>query len=152
MCAAIAMRTTVDLPAELYRRAKAGAAVRGGNFNDLVEEGLRHLLRGPNPRPRQSDQPGPPSHDLMRDFLRHRQGCARRLCDEPKIHGGVIPEYQRRGTKSANSAEIPNSSPLTASVDDDSPGFGPTGKGRLSRLRACFLDRHTNRSNLMQTR
>jgi hypothetical protein len=62
------MRTTVDLPDESYLRAKAEAAVRGCNFNDLVEEGLRHLLRGPNPRPRQSDQPGPPSHDLMRDF------------------------------------------------------------------------------------
>jgi hypothetical protein len=40
MCAAIAMRTTVDLPDELYPRAKAEAVLRGCNFNDLVEKGL----------------------------------------------------------------------------------------------------------------
>ena len=51
MCAAIAMRTTVDLPAELYRRAKAEAAVRGCNFNDLVEEGLRHYFGAPTRDP-----------------------------------------------------------------------------------------------------
>jgi hypothetical protein len=41
--------------------------------------------------------------------------------------------------KSANSAEIPNSSPLTASVDGDPAGLGPIGKGRLSRLERAFL-------------
>jgi hypothetical protein len=34
------MRTTVDLSDELFRRAKATAALRGCKFRDLVEQGL----------------------------------------------------------------------------------------------------------------
>jgi hypothetical protein len=35
------MRTTVDIPDELFRRAKSEAALRGRKLKDLVEEGLR---------------------------------------------------------------------------------------------------------------
>jgi hypothetical protein len=38
------MRTTVDLPDELFRRAKSEAALRGRKLKDLVEEGLRLVL------------------------------------------------------------------------------------------------------------
>jgi hypothetical protein len=38
------MKTTVELPDELYRRAKAEAALRGRKLKDLVEEGLRVVL------------------------------------------------------------------------------------------------------------
>jgi hypothetical protein len=38
------MKTTVELPDELYRRAKAEAALRGRKLKDLVEEGLRLVL------------------------------------------------------------------------------------------------------------
>jgi len=38
------MRTTVDIPDELFRRAKSEAALRGRKFKDLVEEGLRLVL------------------------------------------------------------------------------------------------------------
>lgn len=41
------MKTTVELPGELIRRAKAEAALRGRKFNDLVEEGLRLVLATP---------------------------------------------------------------------------------------------------------
>ena len=41
------MRTTVDLPDELFRRAKAAAALRGRKLKDLVEEGLRRVLESP---------------------------------------------------------------------------------------------------------
>ena len=41
------MKTTVDLPEELFRRAKAEAALRGRKFKDLVEEGLRLVLETP---------------------------------------------------------------------------------------------------------
>lgn len=59
------MRTTVELSDELFRRAKAEAALRGRKFKDLIEEGLRRVL----------DQPESPAtavtvpslHDLMRD-------------------------------------------------------------------------------------
>lgn len=48
------MKTTVELPEELFRRAKAEAALRGRKFKDLVEEGLRlvlHMPRGARGRP-----------------------------------------------------------------------------------------------------
>jgi len=47
------MKTTVEVPDDLYRRAKAEAAMRGRKLKDLVEEGLRLVLDArPNaPRP-----------------------------------------------------------------------------------------------------
>ena len=41
------MKTTVEVPDELYRRAKAEAALRGRKFRELVEEGLRLVLKSP---------------------------------------------------------------------------------------------------------
>lgn len=41
------MKTTVELSDELFRRAKAEAALRGRKLKDLVEEGLRLVLQGP---------------------------------------------------------------------------------------------------------
>jgi hypothetical protein len=42
------MKTTVELPDELYRRAKSEAALRGHKFKDLVAEGLRLVLATPS--------------------------------------------------------------------------------------------------------
>ena len=39
-----AMKTTVEVSDDLYRRAKAEAALRGRKLKDLVEEGLRLVL------------------------------------------------------------------------------------------------------------
>ena len=41
------MKTTVDLPDELYRRAKAEAALGGQKFRELVAEGLARVLEMP---------------------------------------------------------------------------------------------------------
>ena len=41
------MKTTVEVPDDLYRRAKAEAALRGRKIKDLVEEGLRRVLDTP---------------------------------------------------------------------------------------------------------
>ncbi len=41
------MKTTVEVPDELYRRAKAEAALSGRKLKDLVEEGLRLVLEAP---------------------------------------------------------------------------------------------------------
>jgi hypothetical protein len=41
------MKTTVELSDDLYRRAKATAALRGQRLKDLVEEGLRRVLESP---------------------------------------------------------------------------------------------------------
>jgi hypothetical protein len=57
------MRTTVELSDDLFRRAKAEAALRGRKFKELVEDGLRRVLEQPAPPPA-----SPASlHDLMRD-------------------------------------------------------------------------------------
>ena len=47
------MKTTIEVPDELYRRAKAEAALRGRKLRDLVEEGLRLVLAAPRKTRRQ---------------------------------------------------------------------------------------------------
>jgi predicted component of type VI protein secretion system len=49
-----AMKTTVEVSDDLYRRAKAEAALRGRRLKDLVEEGLRLVLESPRENRRQS--------------------------------------------------------------------------------------------------
>jgi hypothetical protein len=44
------MKTTVEVPDDLYRRAKAEAALRGRKLKDLIEEGLRLVLQAPRKR------------------------------------------------------------------------------------------------------
>ncbi len=39
------MRTTVDIPEDLLRRAKAEAALRGSSLKDFVTEAIRAALR-----------------------------------------------------------------------------------------------------------
>ncbi|MDP2810549.1 MAG: hypothetical protein Q8O34_10420 [Rhodocyclaceae bacterium] len=57
------MRTTVELSDDLFRRAKAEAALRGRKLKDLVEDGLRRVLEQPA-----SPSASPASlHDLMKD-------------------------------------------------------------------------------------
>ena len=55
------MRTTIEIPDDLYRRAKAEAALRGRKLKELMEEGLRRLLE------EQASPPSPSLHDLMQD-------------------------------------------------------------------------------------
>ena len=47
------MKTTIEIPDDLYRRAKAEAALRGRKLNDLIEEGLRLVLAAPRKPRRQ---------------------------------------------------------------------------------------------------
>ena len=61
------MRTTVDLSDDLYRRAKAEAALRGRKFKDLVEEALRRLLASSASEGIGESVSEPSFHDLMRD-------------------------------------------------------------------------------------
>lgn len=63
------MRTTVDIPDELFRRAKSEAALRGRKLKDLVEEGLRLVLKKEQPRSGATARSMPPPrpgslHDL----------------------------------------------------------------------------------------
>lgn len=41
------MKTTVEVPDDLYRQAKAEAALRGRKLKDLIEDGLRLALKTP---------------------------------------------------------------------------------------------------------
>jgi hypothetical protein len=41
------MKTTVEIPDELYRRAESAAALSGRKLRDLVEEGLWLVLNAP---------------------------------------------------------------------------------------------------------
>lgn len=43
------MKTTVEMPEELYRRVKAEAALRGRRMKDLIQEGLHRVLDEPQP-------------------------------------------------------------------------------------------------------
>jgi hypothetical protein len=63
------MRTTIDLPDDLFRRAKSEAALRGKKFKDLVEEGLRLVIQPP-PGAADPDgkKPRVSAHDLLKDL------------------------------------------------------------------------------------
>jgi hypothetical protein len=66
------MRTTIDLPDELFRRAKAEAALSGRKFKDLVEEGLRTVID--KTPPDNNAEPGSTpkkttAHDLLKDLI-----------------------------------------------------------------------------------
>jgi hypothetical protein len=55
------MKTTVEVPDDLYRRAKAEAALRGRKLRDLIEEGLRLVLAA-----RRKTRPQPSLAGLMK--------------------------------------------------------------------------------------
>ena len=52
------VRTTVDIPAPLYRKLKEQAAAKGSSVRELVLAGVRSvLLQGQRPRPRRVQFP-----------------------------------------------------------------------------------------------
>ena len=59
------MKTTIEVPDELYRRAKAEAALRGRKLRDLVEEGLRLVLEAPRKTRR---------HPSLAELTKHSRG------------------------------------------------------------------------------
>jgi len=69
------MRTTVDIPDELFRRAKSQAALQGRKLKDLVEAGLRLVVDGAGNEGKAPDRrqpvkrPTPGSlHERMQDL------------------------------------------------------------------------------------
>jgi hypothetical protein len=59
------MKTTVEVPDDLYRRAKAEAALRGRKLKDLIEEGLWLVLESP----RKTGQ-----HPSLTGLMKHARG------------------------------------------------------------------------------
>lgn len=58
------MKTTLEIPDDLFRRAKAAAALQGRPLKDLVADGLRKELDEP---PVQTERPLT-LHDRMKDL------------------------------------------------------------------------------------
>lgn len=54
------MRTTLSIDDDLYRRAKAAAALRGRSVTSLIEDALRQALDGPPSPGRVPDLPVAP--------------------------------------------------------------------------------------------
>jgi hypothetical protein len=87
------MRTTIDIPDDLFRRAKAEAALQGVRLRDLIERGLRQVLSGSmqGTRPRRVAFPIVLSRDpgtLSPDSIRKVQDAAR--LDEDAGHAGTL--------------------------------------------------------------
>ena len=59
------MKTTVDLPDDLLRRAKSSAALQGRKLRELLQEGLERVLNEPEPQTSKSSAPS--AFDLMQD-------------------------------------------------------------------------------------
>jgi hypothetical protein len=59
------MKTSVEIPDDLYHRAKAEAALRGRKLKDLIEEGLRLVLEAPRKTPR---------HPRLTELMKHAFG------------------------------------------------------------------------------
>ena len=84
------MKTTVELPDDLYRQAEVEAALRGWKLKDLIAEGLRLVLEGRHERVRHSSLANLMAHargtidsgtpnlasdpEHLADFGRHRRG------------------------------------------------------------------------------
>lgn len=78
------MKTTVEVSDDLYRRAKAEAALRGQRLRDLVEEGLRRVLDEPRPT-----EPRPTLFDLMKDGYGVVDTGVSDLATNPKYLSGL---------------------------------------------------------------
>lgn len=77
------MRTTVELSDDLFRRAKAEAALRGRKFKDLVEEGLRQVLGSPDSGGA-GQKRRPTLYDLMKDSIGIANSGVADLATNPK--------------------------------------------------------------------
>ena len=82
------MRTTVDIPDELFRKVKATAALRGKKIKDLVEEGLVLALAAPQGK---KGAPKAPRtvYDLMKESIGIVDSGKSDLASNPKHLRGL---------------------------------------------------------------
>jgi hypothetical protein len=83
------MRTTVDIPDELFRYAKSEAALRGRKLKDLVEEGLRLVLQKENAPAETKKEPLQPRKGSLHEALRDMCG----IFDEGPSDLSTNPKY-----------------------------------------------------------
>jgi hypothetical protein len=82
------MRTTVDIPDNLFRKVKATAALRGKRIKDLVEEGLLLALDAPQPRMGGRRRPQT-AYDLMKESIGIVDSGVPDLASNPKHLEGL---------------------------------------------------------------
>jgi len=85
------MRTTVDIPEDLLRRAKSEAALRGRKLKDLIEQGLRMVLATPpagGAPPPSAPPKKPTAHDVLKDLIFEDVDCPSDLASNPKYLDG----------------------------------------------------------------
>jgi hypothetical protein len=68
------MKTTVELSDDLYRRVKADAALRGRKVKDLIEEGMRLVLKTSRKAPRKASRKLPRRASLA-GLMKHACGA-----------------------------------------------------------------------------
>jgi hypothetical protein len=85
------MRTTIDIPDDLFRRAKSEAALRGRKLKDLVADGLRLVLEK-EPAPAEKKLPVKPRpgslHERMQEFCGIIKDGPSDLSTNPKYFDG----------------------------------------------------------------
>lgn len=70
------MRTTIDLPEELFRRVKARAALEGLKLKELIARYVqRGLLEAPGRLEAGGSAPEPPSETVLSALDLMREGC-----------------------------------------------------------------------------
>jgi hypothetical protein len=87
------MKTTVEVPDDLYRKAKAMAALNGRKLKDLIEEGLRLVLEAPGRTRRRQ-----PLATLMKRYRRVVDSGITDLASNPRHLAGVGRDARPRDT------------------------------------------------------
>jgi hypothetical protein len=82
------MRTTIDLPDDLLRRAKSEAALSGRKLKDLVEQGLRLVLAAPPAGGEPPPKKKPSMHDLAKHLIFEDVDSPPDLSTNPKYFDG----------------------------------------------------------------
>jgi len=82
------MRTTIDLPDDLLRRAKSEAALSGRKLKDIVEQGLRLVLAAPLDGGKPPPKKKPSMHDLAKHLIFEDVDSPPDLSTNPKYFDG----------------------------------------------------------------
>ena len=81
------MRTTIELPDELFRSAKMAAADRGSTFRELVMQGLRKVLSEAAEKPDASRLPKLPKRGRKAYDLSNEEIESLLMAEDAKRYG-----------------------------------------------------------------
>ncbi|MCL5996438.1 MAG: hypothetical protein M1546_10360 [Chloroflexi bacterium] len=90
----LTMKTTIDIPDELFREAKARAALEGMKLRDLVAEALREKLHAPRPKAQRRRTKFPIIHSRRTDAPVTLEQVNRAIealdTEEAQRHAGIM--------------------------------------------------------------